>query len=507
MVYQQPQYTIWSRASAENPGSEYTRIDQVQDWQSLDVDLKWGDLSTWKLVLPFKEYIKRWQIPTPTNTLISDGYGLMGIIVFRNGGAWPTATTNGNVLISGVITNASRNWDGSKDTVTVSGASDAYYLKTRLLYPDYTVLPGEDSNYMWNDAYMISIDGDTIETAILAEVKHAMGINATADRGLNYFTVPTSSSRGDVVSGYTARFESLFDMCQELMLLNTSDLTRYGFDIVQTSETDMTTRTLFRFLEPRDMSGSVIFGTDLGTINNFTFDEKAPDFNDVIISGPEWDATTDKAGSDTSQTMYYYGEDAASRAAYGHIEGEVSATGIDTSTATTDSIMAAMEAQATKELSEKAFNRSATITLDPIQSYAFMQNFQLGDYVTLEIGGQRYNDYILEIQASVTPEAGEKITPTVCDPWKFYWAGGVVHKHQREHQRWWRRWHHWMRICGDGTMQAYSDNVGTNCNDYSDNVGTNCNTHSDNNLATAETGANQGDIALQNWVVANFVHK
>ena len=84
----------------------------------------------------------------------------------------------------------------------------------------------------------------------------------------------------------------------------------------------------------------------------------------------------------------------------------------------------AMYLQALSSLRKGAFNIAGTMELDPIESRRFMQNYQLGDYVTTAIVGLQWSDYIREIKIDITPGGGEIVTPTVCDPWKFYWSIG-----------------------------------------------------------------------------------
>ena len=125
--YEQPEYTIWSRRSDGNPAGPYRRIMQVQDYQSLTLDLRWGEASTWSMLLPYDEFVKRWNItPYPTSSLISDGYGYHGIMIFRNGGSFPTASRNGDLILSGPMLYAIRDWVKGKDVMIIGGENDTF---------------------------------------------------------------------------------------------------------------------------------------------------------------------------------------------------------------------------------------------------------------------------------------------------------------------------------------------------------------------------------------------
>ena len=118
------------------------------------------------------------------------------------------------------------------------------------------------------------------------------------NRPLTYFsagTVPASpAGLGDYI-GYYTRFETLYDMAKKVVAMQETVIpggypygTRiesFGWDIVQTSET-ASKRLLLRFMEPRDRHNDVIFGTELGNVKSFHFEERAPPFNDLFISGP-----------------------------------------------------------------------------------------------------------------------------------------------------------------------------------------------------------------------------
>jgi hypothetical protein len=323
---EQTRYSIWSRNSADYPdGGSFQRISRVNDWQKLNVSLKWSDMSTWSLTLPWDEFVKRWKVTLPTETLISDGYGLRGVLIFRDGGVWPNVPDevpptppvydNGNLLLSGVITNAKREYTdyGKTDLVTLTGSQDTWFLTSRKVVPSNDhffskaqtpknywwinehASPPETKamNADWNNGYA-SYDAKTIESVVRLLVYYAMGagtphgIDAELEaRELPYFNTGTDYERGDLVSYFT-RFESLYDMVKNVINMHVADPNYYSVDIVQVSDTAEDTRLLMRFMEPRDMSTGVVFGTNLKNIKSFEVEEKAPEYTYLWVAGPEW---------------------------------------------------------------------------------------------------------------------------------------------------------------------------------------------------------------------------
>lgn len=486
--YGQPDYTIWSRHSDRSNSTTpavyqyaYQRIDQIEDYQGLHLDLKWADTSTWALTLPTNEFLKKWAVNAPTETLLSDGYGKRGIMIFRNGGRFPTADDyptydNGDLVLSGVMTNVRREGEGASDVITVTGESDTHYLKTLLSWPHHLALPNVTRHY-WEYPALTKWFVETqyaalpIEYIMKTELRKSMSdwaYSGATGRELHYFwhgdysypADPTYKGQGDLVD-YSTRFDSCYDICQNLMKLQTThhryakpgaevdwisgepDIPYFGFDVVQVSESAVgggasayiptgpgDCRLLFRFLTPRDKRAGLVFGTELGNIAKFEYEERAPDCNYCFVGGPNWDGTAQS--SNDSDMIYTAADHTVSRNLYGRTEAFETSQSADMQTPTLAALLSAMNATANKTLREKAINISATITLDPIESTTFMKEFQLGDFVTVNLNGQQWKDFIREIAIDVTPEGGEMVTPTVCDPWKFYWSQGATGRLSRE---------------------------------------------------------------------------
>lgn len=594
-------YVVWSRTSDRSrlddeatggaAGNDdiiagaLKRIAIVEDFQHLTINKRWAESSTWSMTLPFKEFKDKWGIADNARSMISDGYGLLGILVFSGVGSWPTTTdyttySDGDLVLSGVATNITRNWNGFTDTVTLSGESDTFFLKTRLTWPDpthsfwatgldyydgvrdytptwWSDVAGSHSNADWQMGYAgrTTDPRDTIETVARGFVRDCLGTGAMdyAGRRLRFLYHGDNNARGDVVS-YWSRFERIYDVIQKIIKMHNSDniklpttkwvvgddtkIPYFGFDIVQVSDTAVgpsidwlptaktDCRLLFRFLTPRDMSEQVVFGTDLGDVSSYVFEERAPDYNKLFVDGCDWD--TDKVPYATSQDHNYrmysgWPPNTATEVScgqYGRIEGFEAVsnddklvlplnttvtttaaalqknivvastvgflpTGIititdslNTETCTIDSVNAGTNTltvtgtgaggtlahtyteargamvgagkrvkeswdyctrklidhltnMARKSIKEKALNIATTITLTETEHKRFLENFRVGDYVTVRLGDQEVEEFLREVTLDVSI-AGETITATVSDPWRFYWNRGTAPKILRD---------------------------------------------------------------------------
>ena len=459
-------YTIWARNGAKNPGGNYGRLDQIQDFQKLTVDLRWGDVSTWQLELPYKEFIKRWDVdPYPTETLVSDGYGLRGILIFRGGGTWATSTSDGNQVLSGVITNASRDWNGFTDKITLTGEADTHYMKTRVIYPHSAHTYNASNHFWWTDTgdathndwaggfgsggvggtsvsieYMVRKMTDVT----MGDTAAGYGAAIPAARPLWLFSQgtipsPATSGFGDLVR-YWTRFESLYDMSVHVCGMQetvesggypgSTYIKRFDWDIVQLGDTG-TPRLVLRFREPTDKTDDIIFGTELGNVKSFHFEEREPEYNALYLSGPNiWHnpATgNDQMASDQYFMSHRGYSDSASVSKYGEVEGFTTYNIPDAPTAGTVvdmyNIEHQMYLQARSLVAKHAYNLEGTMVLGPRECEQFMDDFHLGDVVTTSLNGLLWHDYISEIKLEVTPD-GEAVTPTVCDPWKYFWSIG-----------------------------------------------------------------------------------
>jgi hypothetical protein len=415
-------------------------MDLVSDWTQLTLDLKWGDISTWSLTLPTAEFVNRWQLQGIYGSMLvpSGGCGELGaplgVIIIRNNSSLE------NALLSGIIISAERVYDGFTDTVTLTGESDSSFLRIRDLWPD----PSSDydtSTGWWSGNADVACDVvlGPAESCLSYYVNYNLGPWALPYRRLNYFDTAPDQQRGSQVT-YQGRFQNLFQACQDILAAQTDLVITESFGIKQVSE-DASTRLLYSWYEPTDKTDQAVFGTELGTISKFDYTEALPQANYIMCGGPNYNAGGNGQTTDMCYRMYTEILNETSADMYGRRE-DFCDYGGNTSGSSGSSdqelaIMAAMQNQALIACSKESYQMNAKIYLLPYEGPQFMDNFNLGDIVTVDIGSTpltitggdlQQNNIIREINITVTPTDGERIIPTISDQMLFSRSGGTPNR-------------------------------------------------------------------------------
>ena len=501
------EYVIWAR------DYDYTKINVVEDWQSLNIVMKWDDISSWVMELPTKEYMKRWDLvqSTPASSLLTPNRtmsrdpncphsimaGHLGIMVFRNPGAGSEPSVR-EALFTGIITEVSRDWTGGDDRITLTGESDAYWLRTRSSYPDPRHY-FDNGHHWWTDDNGASLDAEwvyedeTVEYVsqnIVSENMCETGYNDDLSyRWVPYFSTYWPWHDSPDVNGdgqpdglgqrisYSTRFESCYDAVKAILALQDTSYgvapdgryipISYGFGVPQISET-AAIRIEYQFLIPEDKKSKVIFGTEFGNVRSFNYTERRPDYNQIIGGGPDYGAGADddtSVANDNRQNHTVYGHNPSyniggggvaldgptspSIRRYGRIESfESCQTGIkneEEGVVQWSKIWQDLANETLTLVNSHEFNQLVKIDLIPEEMDQFIDQFNMGDYITVDLGtyyegpyinttAQRYSDFIREINISISPE-GEIITPSVSDPMKWLWSMPPSHKRIHEHER------------------------------------------------------------------------
>ena len=424
---------IWSR------GTDLERRELIEEWSEFHIDLKWSDMSTWSLTLPTDEFMKKYGVANLNNQTLA---GAGGIKVFRNGEYYP--------LISGPITEAKRDWNGSKDEIILTGMDDKYWLTTRIIGPSWIAWPSytwwydnAGGTYGWDISQGYSgVSCEYLMKALLYWNVDWAGNNQGGSHShcIPWFYSGTIGSPqcGSAVS-YQARLETAFTVCKNVCLMNTggahlgdSDI---QFNVVQPYDGYSTiggiNYKLFFTVDPIvDLTSRGIFGTDFGTVRSYTYDEKRPEANYTIAGGPDIDPTSHVSSSEVGFRYYSMQQNANSIATYGRIEEFLdvnvpppAAGGAAYNFSDLNSIMST---KSLAELKLKAYNATAEIALMPDEMtqcgnyYEGDGDFYLGAKVTVKLNQQYITDVIRELKFDFTPDKGEIVTPTVCDAYQFY---------------------------------------------------------------------------------------
>jgi hypothetical protein len=347
-----PQYTLYVRDSS------LARVAQIDDWQRLELTMRFNRAGSWTLELPPDS--------APAALLLADAAGL---IIVRDG----------VTLASGPRLGRVRARRPEANTLTLHGTSDTVWLARRLAYP----VPGGAHSGAEYD-----VRTGVAETKIREYVNLNAGPGAVVARRVPGLTLAADGGLGSAVTG-RARFDNLLEFIASLALQG-GDL---GFDVVQ-SGSDL----VFSVYEPRDMTASAAFSLALGNLQGFAYNEQAAGANYVICGGE---------GEGTARTFAEAG-DAASVAKWGRIE-----TFIDYRK-TTDA--GELGLAVTEELERQAERFS--VSVDPIDTagMAYMTHWRLGDRVTLLVDDVELQAMVREVKIVVDRDGRETVAPVLGTP-------------------------------------------------------------------------------------------
>jgi len=427
---------IWSRDSSFN------RLELIELWSEFHVDLKWGDMSTWSLSMPTDAFMDAFHIANLANTTLVN----FGIKVYRNQEMFP--------LIAGPITDAARTWNGSDDIIVLTGMEDSYWLTTRIIGPSSYSWPMG----WWYDSasgaagYDISQGYDNTRAETLMRGLLYWNLTAEGESHVAGHPIPAFWSGSDGGAGslvtYYARLETAWTMCKNVIQANTGGAltgdTDLSVSVVNPYDSDSVInghayRLFFSVDRIDDMTSTAIFGTDFGTIKNFTYTEHRPEANSVMCGGPDVDPTTHMDSSEVGYRYYSHHADSASASRYGFVEEFLDAAVTPPSAGAAYNLTDlenAIYVKACAELKQKAYNASAEIQLSPDDmvscgnQYETNGEFWLGCKVTAKLNQQTITDVIREITFDFTQDQGEIVTPTVCDARKFYYTKPMPFAHE-----------------------------------------------------------------------------
>jgi len=234
--------------------------------------------------------------------------------------------------------------------------------------------------------------------------------------GTEYVEVDADTGDGGLVT-YEGRFQTLLDCCKTCGRIQNdpgSVADELDFWIDNTVDGHLT----FSTISPTDKTDSTTFSTKLGNIRAVDYTENRPTVNALMCGGPEVEAGNFKGPS--TRIFAYTGTTAsvASMAAYGMIEGFYDWSGADTDDSLADKSLN-MKTAGRAEVDTKCYDITVKITLEEDPMYNFMDDFDIGYIVNVQIDDMTYTDMIREIEFVVDPNSGEVVSPTVASPTRF----------------------------------------------------------------------------------------
>ena len=340
--------------------SNRQRVGELDDYQLLEMVLKFNDISTWRLTIDRRNRLAA--------DLLADG---AGIIVYRNDVA----------QLSGFWTDQDHGRDLSKNTVTVSGVDDTAWLNRRLAYPD----PNDIT-----PPYTVAQDvrTDLASTVIREFVDENGGLATNIARRIPglFAGVGVDPLIGPTVTG-TGKWQKLLVLCQELATASEAQGTPIGFRIIQ-SGTDL----LLQIWGPDDKTGTIVFSLERGNLAGFSYKRTAPTMTYAIVGGD---------GEGTARTFTEKSNGPLS-AVWGRIEDDLA----DSRNGTT---AAELSQAADQALAEGAGTTSLSVTPIDLDNQRYGVDYVLGDKVTvlLDAIGPQVETVVADAEGqgtSVTPD-------------------------------------------------------------------------------------------------------
>jgi hypothetical protein len=347
-------------------------VGELDDYQSLDMQLKFNDVSKWSITIDRRNRL--------ASALIAPGGG---IIVTRDGETVLSGDSDGD---------RSHQRDAGTNKLTINGSDDTVWLKTRQAHPQPS-----------STAPPYSTTAEHVVTGIASS---AMAVFVVFDVGPAAPVVGRRKLAGYTDAGFgtsgtwRGRWQPLLTLFQEIATASPSAGIPCGFRIVQQVGVGL----WFETYRPVDRTDDVIFSFGRENLLGIDYRHTPPEANYVYVGGQ---------GDGTARTIYEQG-DAASIAKWGRKEAFVDAS----SAANTGELAQA----ATKALTEMGEKSSLGIRPVDTPALAYGVHYGLGDRVTAvmdEVGpdgdellGDVITDLVRECSIKLAPDS-TTITPAI----------------------------------------------------------------------------------------------
>jgi hypothetical protein len=169
---------------------------------------------------------------------------------------------NGSNLLSGPVTDITRDWDGQDDLITIGITDDLYLLETRLIVPVPSGPPYTSADH--------DVRTGAIETVMHQYVYYHAGAGAKAERRIPGLTQAADQGRGGTVTA-RGRFTPLLSMLQNLAVLG-----GFGIRVVGLQ---------FQVYQPVDKTNEVVYSREMNNLLRFSRNVQKPGGNYVYVGG------------------------------------------------------------------------------------------------------------------------------------------------------------------------------------------------------------------------------
>ncbi len=348
------------------------RIALLEDYTSLDMALKFNDISPWQLTLSARS---NW-----ASTLTQDGYGIQ---VYRGG----------TYMLGGSWSKFRYQWDKDTDEVSFSGEDDTAWFKHRLASPAPTT--ADQSGTWTGPAEDVSPSG-AASSVIAYIAQRNLGTDAWPGRKV-------AASTSSVTYGQTmvqrARWQNLLTFCQEIATAGAVNGIEPGFRIVQTGTT-----LQLQTYQPTDRTSTIKLSPALKNVRSLTYERSAPEATTVYVGG---------VGEGAART--YFVKTSSEATVWGRREA-------DLANASSLSALSELTTEADKVLAEKGLKQSLSVVPRDLPNMEFGVDYQVGDKVTAILnqlgpgGGLKPGDVVEDVlrEARINLTAGgAEVTATV----------------------------------------------------------------------------------------------
>lgn len=334
-----------------------TVVAACEDYTAFTGSIRYNDVGAWTVTLPLTS--------ASAGLLLTPGYGIQ-------------FTVNDVLVLSGMALTADGDTGDGVGQVTISGADDMLVLADRLAsaQPATATQPYSVSAY---DART-----GVAETIIKQYVNLNAGPGAVAARQWPGLTIAADDAQGTSVKG-NARWGRLLDVAAELARAGGLGLSCVGL--------------VFDVTVPEDLSATVEFSEQRGSLGRVAFSQQAPGSTYVYVGG---------SGEGAARTFY---EQAATESlAAGWPRRERFRDARDT----TDAVVLAQ--RAVEELGADVDATKLGLTIEAIDAPGcrWPADYQVGDLVTVVTPwGVTLTRRVTGLQVALSAETGTTITPTL----------------------------------------------------------------------------------------------
>lgn len=310
------------------------RVGELDDYQQLEMSLKYNDVSTWRLDISRRNRLAA--------DLLADG---AGIIVYRGS----------DVHLSGYWTDQDHGRGVQKNSVTVSGVDDTGWLTRRKAYAD-----PNDITPPFSAAS--DVRTDQASEVIRQFIDENGGLATPVARRIPglFAGIAVDPGIGPTVTG-TGKWQLLLPLCQELATASEARGTPIRFRLIQ-SGTDL----LLELSGSTDKTADVVFSLERGNLAEFSYKRTAPTATHALVGG---------TGTGAAR-VFSEKSNGALAAAWGRIEGDLA------DAANGDSANELAQA-ADQALTDGAGTTSLSVTPIDLPTQRYGIEYSLGDKVTV----------------------------------------------------------------------------------------------------------------------------